>query len=627
VRSPSLLSRPWFHLSLILGFSLLIFLGDALHLFEPQELGFTDLRFRLRPPRLPHEDIVVVVIDDESVSRIGHWPWPRSYHAALLKALSSYRPRLVLYDVLFTEASTDSEADRLFTYALKNAGNVILPFFFRSESPWIAFFPLGPFREAARYTGYVNIFSDPDARIRKIQLSIQPEGKPYHHTSVVAVLSQFQGEGEAKEWLKRIPVDRKNSFWVNYPGDFSLFRRVSFADLVEHRGVSEEDLQRLFEGKVVIVGSTATGGGDFRPTPFSPAYPGVGIQASAVDTLLSGNYLRRFQGPVSLVLVLCAALLVNLLTRKNTPAIAFLAALLLAAFYLVWNFLIFDRLGWILPVFPVLVVILGTYVLVLLLQFIQVQFEGELLARELSLAAQIQENFLPRKMPEMEGLEVGFQCQFARVVGGDLYDWVPLGKNRIGLCVGDVSGKGIPAAIYMARAISEFRSLVKDFDSPAALLDALNRRLVSEDGQRVFVTLLYLILDLDSRTLFHSNAGHEPLFYYRVRKKEAGWVREGGAPPLGLFAGIPYAEQKIPVEPGDFFVVITDGVRELRNPRGEEFGPKGMEKVFSKGPLTASAPDMVKLIFQGMGGHSRGVPAHDDQTILCLKIGPRGPAA
>lgn len=627
MRSPSVLSRPWFRLSLVLGFSLLIFLGDALHFFESQELGFTDLRFRLRPPRLPHEDIVVVEIDDESISRIGHWPWPRSYHAALLKALSSYRPRLVLYDVLFTEASTDPEADRLFAYALKNTGNVILPFFFRSEKPWIAFFPLGPFREASRYTGYVNIFSDPDARIRKIRLSIRHEGKPYYHTSVMAALSEFQEEGQAQEWLKRIPVDRQNSFWINYPGDFSLFRRVPFAQLMEHRGVSEEELRRLFEDKVVIVGHTATGGGDFRPTPFSPAYPGVGIQASAVDTLLSGNYLRRFQGPVTLVLLLGAGLLVNLITRKNIPLIGLLAGLVLLAFYLVWNFLIFDRLGWILPVFPVLVVILGTYVLALFLQFIQVQFEGELLARELALAAQIQENFLPRKMPEMEGLEVGFQCQFARVVGGDLYDWVPLGKNRIGLCVGDVSGKGIPAAIYMARVISEFRSLVKDFDSPAALLDALNRRLASEDGQGIFVTLLYLIVDLDTRTLLHSNGGHEPLFYYRGRTKEAGWVREGGAPPLGLFEGTPFAEQKIPVEPGDFFVVITDGVRELRNPRGEEFGPKGMEKVFSKGPLTASAPEMIKLIFQGMGEHSRGVPAHDDQTILCLKIGPGGQSA
>ena len=127
-KSSSAFSRAGFSPLILLAFFILIFVGDTLHLFEHQELGLVDLRFRLRPPRMPHSDIVVVEIDDQSINRIGHWPWPRSYHATLLTLLSEYKPRIVLYDVLFTEASLQPQDDELFAYSLKKAGNVILAF-------------------------------------------------------------------------------------------------------------------------------------------------------------------------------------------------------------------------------------------------------------------------------------------------------------------------------------------------------------------------------------------------------------------------------------------------------------------------------------------------------------------
>ena len=201
----------------ILGFVLLIFLADALHLFDHQELGFVDLRFRLRGAQAAHPDIVIVEIDDASISQIGHWPWPRSYHAALLKILASYHPRLILYDVLFTEESTQPEEDQLLSAAAREAGNVIGDFFFRSENPFVAFFPISSYRQAVRYLGFANIFTDPDGKIRCITKSIHPPEGDYYHSSVVAALSRFS-ESDGRKWVEQIPVDRNNSFWINYKG-------------------------------------------------------------------------------------------------------------------------------------------------------------------------------------------------------------------------------------------------------------------------------------------------------------------------------------------------------------------------------------------------------------------------
>jgi len=602
-------------LGFILGFVLLIFLADVLHLFDHQELGFVDLRFRLRGAQAAHPDIVIVEIDDASISQIGHWPWPRSYHAALLKILGSYHPRLILYDVLFTEESTHPEEDQLLSSAAREAGNVIGAFFFRSENPFVAFFPISAYRQAVRYLGFANIFIDPDGKIRRITKSIHPPEGDYYHSSVVAALSRFS-EADGRKWVEQIPVDRKNSFWINFPGEYSIFQRIPFHTILQEEGENGQ-FRKLFENKFVIVGQTATGGGDFRPTSFSSAYPGVGIQAASLHTLLNENYLRELGAFPSLLILVFLGFLVTFLTAGNSPRRALFSVLGVVTFYLAWNFLMFSFLGWILPVFSPLVVMIGVYIFVLFFQFMESRLKGELLNRELTLAARIQESFLPHEMPQMKGLELGFLCRFAKEVGGDLYDWVPLGNRRLGICVGDVSGKGVPASLYMARAISEWRSLAKDFQSPSGLLQALNQRLVQAGVDGMFLTFLYLIFDLDSKSVLFSNAGHEPFYLFRSGKQE--WVRRASAQPLGLFLQTRYTEEKMNLEEGDTIIMISDGVRELRNPKGEEFGLAGAEKAFNSFPQE-TAPETVRRLFQAMDSYSHGRLAHDDRTVLAIKI-------
>ena len=608
-------------LVILLALVLFVFLGDQLNFFENQELGFLDLRFQLRSERAAHPDIVIVDVDDQSINRIGHWPWPRSYHAALLTALTAYRPRLVLYDVLFTEASTQPKEDELLAYSMRQAGNVIGAFFFRSENPFIAFFPIDPIKKAMRALGYVNIIPDPDGRVRRIEAFISPEQEKsrYYHTSVTALRTLLPDEEARDRILSKVPLEKDNTFWLNFPGRFSLFKRIPFYQIVEGHGANDAELRKLIAGKIVIVGVTATGGGDLRPTPFSPAYPGAGIQATAIHTLLTGDFLKRVKGGASFIILLLLALLAGYLTWKNPPVIALLTVFILNAFYLIWNFLAFAYLGWILPVFPALLVIWGIYVLILFLQYMDIRLEGELLARELSLAAQIQENFLPRELPKIPGFDIGFHCRFAKTVGGDLYDWVALGERKLGLCVGDVSGKGVPAALYMARVISEWRTLAQNFNSTSQLLTALNDRLVASGMHGFFVTLLYLILDLDSRSLLISNAGHEPLFYYHSRAGKGEWIRGDGGRPLGLFAGGNYPEARLAWEEGDLAFLMSDGVKELRGQRGDEWGYEGVEGSIK---MNAAQPagEIVQGVFHSMDSFAKGRPAHDDRTVLCVKM-------
>ena len=572
----------------------------------------------MRGSTAPHPDLVLVEINDTSIQKIGHWPWPRSYHAVLCKILSSYHPRLILYDVLFTEESLEPDKDQLLAQAVREAGNVIIPFFFRSETPFLAFFPIPSVKAGARDLGYVNISADLDGKTRRIRKSIDAPDGSYYHTSVLAALSGVPEE-KRLQWLNRIPVDQDHSFWINYPGDYSLFPRIAFHQILAAGEKEQKELQRLFRDKIVLVGQTATGGGDFRPTPFSAAYPGIGIQAAAAHTLLTGNYLHRAGRFPTLGILVFLAFLVSLLTWGDPTRRGLAVVLGLSAFYLAWNFLVFVFLGWILPVFSPLVVIVGLFIFILFFQFVGARLKGELLNRELALAARIQESFLPREMPRLTGVDFSFLCRFAKEVGGDLYDWVSLGERRFGICVGDVSGKGVPAALYMARAISEWRTLRNNFQTPSALMQALNERLVAAGVDGIFVTFLYLIFDLDSKTVLFSNAGHEPFYHFRGRNGNSEWIRRAGAPPLGLFPETRYLEEKMALEEGDAVILISDGVRELRNPKREEFGLPGAEKAlnpFPQGP----ADETVKQLFRAMDQFSKGSPAHDDRTIGCVKI-------
>lgn len=607
----------------ILTVALLLFAVDHFRLIDFHELDAVDLRLMIRGAQPAHSKVVIVEIDDGSIRAIGQWPWPRSVHAVLLGALARYEPRVVFYDVLFTEGSVDPSEDEKLAFAAEKAARVIFPFYYHSVKPLAAFFPIKPLRESAWGMGYVNIHPDPDGRVRRIRAWFDTTEERYYHTSMMMALSQFVDEEKAEEWLKTIPRDSNGEFWINFPGPASSFKRISFGEVIATVD-SEDDskMAELFRDSVVLVGHTGTGSTDLLSTPFSTVYPGVTVQASAVHTLLSGKFLRSPNSVLGFFIVVLLSLSVAWLTKVFGPKRALIFVPSLMALYVAWNILVFHFMGFILPFFVPVIAMGISYVLTLFLEYTEIRFQGELIGRELSTAARIQETFLPQAEPKIENLDVAFECRFAKQVGGDLYDWIDFGEGRFGMCVGDVSGKGVPAAIYMARVISDFRRENKSELAPHEVCNALNQLLARDGASGMFLTLIYVVVDTYQKKLRFANAGHEPMILYHYQEKKAEILEGLRGKPLGLFMEEQYQTMELPFHEGDLFLLLSDGVKELRNPKNQEFGLERLREFMNEnGADHATARQVLHHLFRDMKNYRKSTPPHDDRTLVCVKFG------
>ena len=297
-----------------------VFLLSFFPPFELMERQFLDLAFRIRGPQAPHPDIVIVEINDRSLRRVGSWPWPRHYHRTLLQLLETHKPSVIFYDLIFSETS-EKGVDRAYAEEMKKAGNVVLPFYFAVPNPEkfsekTAVFPIPAFRRSSRFVGFVNHSSDLDGHVREILLTRLTEGKLYLHTSLcLAALHKKWGSEDLTAFASR------RGILINFPGPYEVFRRIPFDELIEnYDSPAMQPLLRSLEGKVVLVGLTAVGTGmDLKPTAFSNLYPGIGIQASMLHTLLTKKFIRRFPLLSHGMCLLLFALLIRILSGTGSP--------------------------------------------------------------------------------------------------------------------------------------------------------------------------------------------------------------------------------------------------------------------------------------------------------------------
>jgi sigma-B regulation protein RsbU (phosphoserine phosphatase) len=238
------------------------------------------------------------------------------------------------------------------------------------------------------------------------------------------------------------------------------------------------------------------------------------------------------------------------------------------------------------------------------------------LERDLALARELQFRLLPDSPPKMNNLEVEAKFVPARAIGGDLYDFVPYSLSRLGIAIGDVSGKGAPAAIYAALVSGILRSHAPIEPGPAEMLSAVNLSLAERRIEAQFVSIIYAVWDDERRTLLIANSGLPRPIYCHDGKIE---VIEATGLPLGLFDEADYDEFTFRAKPGDMFVFFSDGIIDARNRNGELFGRERVEKLVAG--CTAQTPDcVVNNIFQAVAEHAAGVDAFDDQTVVAIKV-------
>src|ERR1700726_3269095 len=251
----------------------------------------------------------------------------------------------------------------------------------------------------------------------------------------------------------------------------------------------------------------------------------------------------------------------------------------------------------------------------------QIAQQERRLERDLALARELQMRLLPQSLPHLAHLDVAAKFSPARAIGGDLYDFIPYSLSRLGIVIGDVSGKGAPAAIYAALVSGILRSHAPIEPGPAEMLSAVNLSLAERRIEAQFVSLIYAVWDDEHRTLLVANSGlPRPVLVHEGKNS----IIEATGLPLGLFDDASYDEFRFKMKPGDMFIFFSDGILDARNRSGELFGRGRVEKIIAE-CAGRSADCVVDSLFKAAAEHSAGVETFDDQTVVAIKV--KGTAA
>lgn len=256
--------------------------------------------------------------------------------------------------------------------------------------------------------------------------------------------------------------------------------------------------------------------------------------------------------------------------------------------------------------------------------------------RDLELARAIQQSFLVHQFPRQDRLAFKATNLPARYVGGDFYDAFELGSTprrretdraaagqpherraasgRIGIAIGDVSGKGAVAALYMARFMSEFRFLAELSSAPDAALERANEILALRSTRGMFITLMYLAIDADTLAVELTNAGHPPALLYDATRTRIERIGTTAGPPLGVVSGQVFPIERFALPPGGGIVLFTDGAIEARNSRGEEYGLDRLVRA-----IEGAGADVHGSILANILAFTGGLAPHDDLTLLTIQ--------
>lgn len=488
---------------------------------------------------------------------------------------------------------------------------------------------------AAASHGMVNGPPDPDGVVRRVPLGVR-----VGETSAPGFameLARMASGVEALQWAPGAVLADGAAISTDATGSLR-FKMGQFPEDAIYRAAAVARGQvpaAAFEGKVVIVGIGATGTFDIVATPLGSEIFGVLVQAMAVDALLENEWLSRPEYIQALEIIaalafLALVLVAGLTLRKEaTIAAALLALGLPVASWLAYTQanLLFD------PVRPLMVgafaaaaLVITRYALAraerarLATQLVEQRIKASEQEGELKAAQRIQMSMVPsaQMLAKLDPrTEIGAVLEPAKSVGGDFYDAASIGDDKIIFVVGDVTGKGVPAALFMALSKSLAKSnLTRPTEDLGTAVAELNRDLMDEADEEMGLTLMAGVLDCTTGKIEVVNAGHEnPLHVHHEGHIEDVPLR--GGPPLCVI-DFPYAVEELTLAPGDTLVVITDGATEAANAADELFGVEGVLKALEQ-VRGHSAPDRVTHLASEVRLFEGETDPSDDLTIFALR--------
>jgi adenylate cyclase len=641
--------------------------------------GIFDSWQSARPRDLSGTDVRVVMIDDRSIEAVGSWPWPRYYLARLTEELAKRKARVIAFDIMFPEpdrVSPDSIAslypelspaaademrklqpmDRLFGQVIGTAP-VVLAHAGVDEAPsgqvplsgapivgrlpsatdsWPAELAAIPeLDDVALGHGLINVPPDADGVIRRVPLVMTAASKPRPGFALeIARHTLGAEEVEATPWRIRIgarsvPIDRHGRMRLHF-GAFPRDRTVSAADIL---GGSKALPQDLFAGKPVLIGLSAEATFDVIATPLAAEEYGPLVQAQAVDAILRGGWLVRPQWGEAAEWAMAALLVILALGNALFGRVYRLGLPLLFAALPIVSWLAFAQAGMLLdPIRPMLVgggavagVALGLFAVArtdrerLRETLVQERIAAAETEGELQAARAIQLGMVPprERLRSLDPrVDLDALLEPARSIGGDYYDAMRIGENEIGFAVADVTGKGVPAALFMAmsKALTS-AALARMASDPAAIAAAINAELLKDNGEPLGVAMLLGILNLKNGDVRMVSAGHEdPLLLQADGKVDR--IRLDGGPPLCVVE-YAYPLEQVTLKPGETLILVTDGVTEAQDAQGSFFGRDRLSAAGEIGAAKATA--IVDQIRDRVRSFEGGAEATDDLTVMAIR--------
>jgi serine phosphatase RsbU (regulator of sigma subunit) len=255
-------------------------------------------------------------------------------------------------------------------------------------------------------------------------------------------------------------------------------------------------------------------------------------------------------------------------------------------------------------------------------EYVEELAHEERIKQELQIAREVQQSFLPVRMPKIQGLDIAAFCRPAYETGGDYFDFIQLDEHRVALAIGDVSGKGIQAAFYMTFTKGILHSLCRETDSPAELLIKANRLFCDNARKGTFISLVYGIIDLQRRTFTFARAGHNPVIRMNAKLGEVEELQPVGL-GLGLTKDAPFSDNireiRLDLCADDVLVLYTDGIVEALNEAREFYGNKRLVSLLKRHKKHSSS-EILNAIFENVSTFVGKAKQHDDMTTMVIRL-------
>ncbi len=619
-------------------FVLILFAGSYFRWLDIYELDLLDVRFRLRHPIPKTTQAVFIDIGDDTIRQLGQFPLERSYHASLIKALSEVKARAVVFDIFFSEPDSH---DAELAAAIAEARNIYLPFIFdiapfkkgkAVSSSRFAARTLPVLTQYAKGTGHINIIPDRDGKFRRVPLVVEYEEKIYPYLSFLVGCDllgiPFENvtirPGASLDFggQQRWPLDENSTMVINFSGKWAKsYAHYSYVDVLRSyvaQFSGEKPLLDLnvFKDKVCLIGLTAEGTSDLHPNPFEPLYPSVGIHAEVLNAMLNKSFIVRVPRGINLALLFILIGLTAAVAWRARPIKALLSVMSLTLIFILLGILFFNFWGWWIDLFYPAVTVFIVYLFCAAGKSVLEWKKRLVLENELKIARQIQESFLPKILLQTPHLDIAAKMLTAREVGGDLYDCFTFDDGQVGVMIGDVTGKGVPASLFMAMVVASFRFYAAADVSPEETLRQLNEKLIKEVSSGLFATLFYAVFDTHKNMARYASAGHLPVLYLPKDGRARFLDVEDGL-PVGMMKS-KYSAGQLAFGAGDTFVFYTDGITEAKNFQEEMYGSHRLQELMERhGQKSVDA--LIRIIEDDVRRFEPSQRQHDDITYVVAR--------